>query len=115
MSQPTINQIATKALNSHGFPFQYATVRAFRDAFESRASHWAFEVAELPVECNGSTVHLDALYSNIYGSTKLYLVTECKRSNPATSKWVFAKAPFQTRNHFSSEILFDRVQLEVGA
>lgn len=110
MSQPTIDQIATKALNSHGFPFQYATVRAFRNAFEQRHSHWAFEVAELPVECNGSTGHLDALYSNIYGDRKYYLVTECKRSNPATSKWVFSHAPYQTRNHYRNEILFDCVE-----
>ncbi len=102
-----------KALNRHGYAFQYRTLKTAHDASGSgtHAPGWIFQVAEFPVEVRGRQTRIDYLLQ--WQNHPTYLVVECKRANPKLKRWCFAKAPYVVRgiseNHvFAEQVRFDK-------
>jgi hypothetical protein len=79
-------------LNTHGYSFQYAVIKAAITYFKDKSSPWQFEVAEFPVAVNDKSTRIDFILKNI--NEPFYLVAECKRVNPALKNWCFVKAPY---------------------
>jgi hypothetical protein len=85
-----------KALNRHGYPFHYRTLKEAADASDiHRRSGWLLQVAEFPVEVQGERTKIDYILQ--WQGEPKFLVVECKRANPALSHWCFAKATFVRR------------------
>ena len=74
-------------LNRHGYGFTYAVIQHIG----SNPLGWKFEVAEFPVEVQGRGTRIDFILS--HRMSDAWIVAECKRANPATAIWCFAKAP----------------------
>jgi hypothetical protein len=98
-------------LNTHGYSFQYAVIKAAISYFEDKSSPWRFEVAEFPVEVNDKSTHIDFILKNINES--FYMVAECKRVNPALKDWCFVKAPYVSRKLSQSSSSGERIVREV--
>lgn len=84
-----------KALNGHGYGFQYAVLKRV-EALLSQGSPWIPIVPEFPVEVNGHSTRIDFLLTS--SSRRRYLVCECKRANPALANWCFARAGWIPHN-----------------
>jgi len=87
-----ISKSFEKALNLHGYGFQYSVAKQAEDLFNQRKSPWALAVSEFPVSGEGFDARIDLIFRNTRRS--LYLISECKRANPAISNWCFAKASY---------------------
>jgi len=85
-----------KVLNSQGHAFQHSVIRAAEELYRESRSRWIFEVAELPVNLHGKDTRIDIIMRK--QDTRIYLIGECKRANPALSNWCFARAPYVRRN-----------------
>jgi hypothetical protein len=94
-----------KALNRHGYGFQYSVLEVAGSLSEKGRIRWVFEAAEFPVEVQGYGTRIDFVL-RLSGEPLVYLLAECKRANPALSNWCFAKAPLVTRNRTTCEPLF---------
>jgi hypothetical protein len=88
-------------LNIHGHGFQYAVVKAAIKYCDDQISPWGFEVAEFPVELNGTSTHIDFVLQN--KNEPFFITAECKRADPAISNWCFVKSPFVSRNTSGDE------------
>lgn len=95
MEESAIKNLLGQYLNENGYSFQYAVLKAIHDLYNEKKSPWLFEVAEFPVEVNGTPIHIDFILRQ--KETPFYLVAECKRANPALSNWCFVKAPYVSR------------------
>jgi len=107
-------QSFAKVLNRHGYGFQFSILRKADELIKQRKCVWELEACEFPVEVQGAGTRIDFVRSRPprrRNTTFLYLVAECKRANPALSRWCFVKAPYK---HSSSEDdpQWDRVILE---
>ena len=74
-------------LNRHGYGFCYAVIQHIG----SNPLGWQFEVAEFPVDVQGKGTRIDFILR--HRASNAFVVAECKRANPATANWCFAKAP----------------------
>lgn len=82
-----------KALNTHGFGFQYAVVAEVLAQNQAQGLDWQLIGAEVPISLNGSETHADFIfYSQI---RRTYLIGECKRADPALARWCFAGSKFR--------------------
>lgn len=91
-----LKQSFNKALNRHGYGFQYSILRKAWD-LSGQGSRWIFKAAEFPVEVQGAGTRIDFILSRVSDYRYrggFYMVAECKRANPALSNWCFARAPF---------------------
>ena len=95
-------------LDSHGYSFQYAVLRAAAGFFATGESRWGFEVAELPVGVGDRSTRLDFVLR--HPGKGAFIVAECKRANPAIARWCFAKAPMIGRNVDSALLVWERVR-----
>lgn len=100
-----MNQILDKglahSLNTHGYSFQYAVLKASNICFENNTSPWAFEASEFPVAVNDFSTHIDFILRN--KNEPFYFIGECKRANPAVANWCFVKAPYVSWNISTGE------------
>ncbi|HME44260.1 MAG TPA: hypothetical protein VKF36_14305 [Syntrophorhabdales bacterium] len=96
MEELAVKNLLGQYLNEHGYSFQYAVLKAINDLYDEGKSPWLFEVAEFPVEVNGTPTHIDFILR--HKEAPFYLVAECKRANPAISNWCFVKAPYVSRD-----------------
>lgn len=90
MTTPSIDEIFRAALNRHGYGFQYALLNEAQRLFRSGRSRWIPWVPEFPVHIQGHGTRVDLILR--YGNSNYYIVAECKRANPATANWCFARA-----------------------
>lgn len=97
-----------KVLDSHGYSFQYAVLKAAEGFCYSGASPWIFEVAELPVTIPGRATRIDFVLKHPHGHA--YLIAECKRTNPRIAKWCFARTPLVMRNFTQTLLVWERVR-----
>ena len=74
-----------KVLNLHGYGFQYSTLKR---CLEARPTVWQVAATEFPVELNDTDIHIDF----ILGYHSHLIVAECKRVDPALSRWGFARS-----------------------
>jgi hypothetical protein len=94
-------------LNRHGYAFQNSVIRAAKELFESGRSPWIFRDAEFPVSVRGRVTHIDFILE--HRERPLYLISECKRVNPALSNWCFARSPFTRRNPQDTKLIIQNV------
>lgn len=73
-------------LNEHGYGFTYAVLEAITKSPQG----WRVEAPEFPVEVRGKSTRIDFILR--HWKAKVFLVAECKRANPRTANWCFAKA-----------------------
>src|SRR4051794_5972784 len=80
-----------KLLNQHGYSFQEAVTQRAADLRASGRSIWQLFGSEIPVICSGQPTHIDfVLQGQNNRSSRLggfYLISECKRVNPAKGHW----------------------------
>ena len=81
-----------KALNNHGYGFQYKVLKEASDLSEESGFPWMFVVGEFPVNVTNYDTRIDFILKNI--KYPLYLICECKRANPAIQNWCFVRAPY---------------------
>ncbi len=74
-----------KVLDSHGYGFQYSVLKR---CLESRPTVWRVAATEFPVQLNTTDTHIDF----VLGYRSHLIVAECKRVNPAKSRWGFARS-----------------------
>lgn len=100
-----------KALNRQGFGFQYSVLKTVSNIF-GHGSDWLLETSEFPV-VQGPGTRIDFILRHRY-QTRLYLLAECKRANPAYSDWCFARAPFihARRSSDYEELIIEYVEYE---
>ena len=96
-----------KYLNAHGHAFQYAVIRRCYELTQNGRSEWTFVAAEVPVGLQ-NTIHIDFVLRS--RDTRVYLVAECKRADPARANWCFVKAPYTRRNARGNELVFQEVE-----
>ena len=100
-----MNQILDKglaySLNTHGYSFQYAVLKAGNIYFKNETSPWTFEASEFPVVVNNFSTHIDFILR--HSKEPFYFIGECKRANPAVANWCFVKAPYVSRNISTGE------------
>ncbi len=85
-----------KALNRHGYTFQYLVCGEAQRLYEKGDSPWQFIAAEFPVETPSAGTRIDLILR--HRQHPHIMVVECKRANPAVANWCFAKAPRVSRN-----------------
>lgn len=73
-------------LNEHGYAFTYAVL----ESITKNPQGWRVEASEFPVDVRGKGTRIDFVLRHWRAS--LFLVGECKRANPRTASWCFAKA-----------------------
>lgn len=78
-----------KALDAHGYGFQYAVLRRIEE-LSIRGQGWSPLAPEFAVEVRGRDTRIDFILTN--NSRRWLMICECKRANPATANWCFAKA-----------------------
>lgn len=103
--QKNIKQGFGKVLNRHGYGFHYSVLKVANELFDQRKSKWIFEAAEFPVHVQGQGTRIDFIMK-LSHQLRIYLLSECKRANPALSNWCFARAPYVRRNRTDHEPLF---------
>jgi hypothetical protein len=77
-----------RILNSHGYAFQQAVIRHCHLLAHS-GSAWEFVEAQVPFELNGREGHIDFVLR--HRTSGAVMVVECKRADPATARWCFAR------------------------
>ncbi len=96
------------ALNRHGYGFQYSVLNNILNLFNKEEISWLFEASEFPVNVQGFDTHIDFIIK--HSKIPFYIISECKRANPALSDWCFSKAPYVHKKQFNTYKLFtDRV------
>lgn len=81
-----------RALNTHGFGFQYAVIEEIYTKARVRGFDWKLVGAEVPISLNGEETHADFLFFS--PNKGAYLVGECKRADPALGRWCFARSKY---------------------
>lgn len=98
-----------KMLNAHGHGFHYAVMRRAHDLADARESTGVFDGVEFPVVGGGETTHIDFILRWRPGG--VYVVSECKRADPAKARWCFARAPYTWRNPRAEEVIFEQLHV----
>jgi len=89
-------------LETHGHGFQYRVLHETERLFkQSIGRSWSFEVQEHPVR----GTHVDFVLWHECDHVSYYLVVECKRTNPAYSKWAFLRTPYVRHGESGYEFL----------
>jgi hypothetical protein len=108
-SQEQISQMLQKVLDANGHSFQYAVMRRAHELRESDKTMWLLEGAELPVTVNNKVIHVDFVFR--HKKAPIYLIAECKRSDPSKANWCFVKAPYTFRDDRKTFAYFDLLKL----
>ena len=102
-----------KALNRHGYTFQYLVLGEAQAQCEKGDSVWQFVAAEFPVETTSGGTRIDLILR--HRRRPHLMVIECKRANPAIANWCFAKAPSTRRNRSREYCFAEQLVLQDGA
>jgi hypothetical protein len=89
----------TAALDREGFSFHQAVLRHCL-ALTGKLPHaLTVEVSEFPFQSAGKDGRIDFILRirSPYSDPTVFLICECKRSNPTLNKWCFARSPFIRR------------------
>jgi hypothetical protein len=95
-TDPTTCKNFTDALDREGYNFQHTVLRQIGN-LPTRGGQVAFEVSEFPTLTRGKGSRVDFILrvrTEWTPGFPVLLICECKRSNPALSKWCFARAPY---------------------
>jgi hypothetical protein len=100
------------AVNRHGYAFQFGVIQRAKQLFEENKSSFRFEVSEFPVQVRGANTRIDFILRK--RQSKLLLIAECKRANPALANWCFVRAPFVHGNRSVERPMIDRLRRDRG-
>lgn len=98
-----------KVLNSHGYGFHYAVLRKANELRAKEKSQWYFEAAEYPVSVGGFDTRIDFILRSQDAQATYwdcFLISECKRVDPALSNWVFVRTPHDSERVILEKLLF---------
>ena len=98
-----------EVLNSHGYGFHYAVLRKANELCAKGKSQWYFEAAEYPVSVGGFDTRIDFILRSQDAQATYwdcFLISECKRVDPALSNWVFVRTPHDTERVILEKLLF---------
>jgi hypothetical protein len=98
------------ALNSHGYSFQEAVLNAAQKLAGTSKSSWYFVEREFPVEVQGYGTRIDFILRHYNDRVPIYLLAECKRTNPAYSNWGFAWTEFISRDRSFEPFIVERLK-----
>ena len=114
-----------KILNSHGYGFHYAVLELAKELKQKGKSAWDFDLVEFPVEVQGDGTRIDFILrlgtSGVPTSgvptlgVPIFLLAECKRTNPALSDWCFARAPYIQAERSVEYAFLEYLKLDNGA
>jgi hypothetical protein len=108
----------TASLDREGYSFHHAVLRCCdRISRENRGYRLSFEVSEFPVQTRGKDGRVDFILrvtSEWSNPPPVFLVCECKRSNPALSDWCFARAPYVRRGWQDPEVTAESLSLDTS-
>ena len=99
-----------KVLNMHGYGFQYSVLKKAEELFNERKSPWAIPIPEFPVEIQGYGTRIDFILR--HKSRPIFMIAECKRTNPALSNWCFAKASYITDVQLASCVFIEAIKID---
>src|SRR5215213_2175879 len=89
-------------LRKNGFGFQYAVVKKVNELYRN-GSAFIPEVVEFPTAIQGKDTRIDLILSRTPNHTSGYnpfiIIAECKRANPAWSRWCFVQTPSFSNEH----------------
>lgn len=100
------SQFAT-VLNKGGHPFQYMILDAVQQFARRHPSSWRYIVSEFPAESRGHSTRIDFVLK--HAERPHYLVVECKRANPATANWCFARVPVGPTRRSDDHVLSEHI------
>jgi len=98
-------------LNEHGYGFTYAVL----ETIKKNPHGWKLKATEFPVEVRGKSTRIDFILR--HWKANVFIVAECKRANPRTAKWCFAKATTASQlndDYLRKFVLEDIRQAEKG-
>src|SRR5262245_52932733 len=116
--QSLLNEFET-TLNEHGYGFQYAVLQKVKELHDSEQSSFCVEGAEFPVAVGPDDKHNTKIDFVALRTTrlppgsdggrgpKMFLLAECKRSNPDYTDWCFIKAPFTRRTGLANSLVIE--------
>jgi hypothetical protein len=107
-----------EALDKHGYGFHYAVLKKTIDLHDADPKRYAFffEASEFPVGAGGNNTKIDFVlhHSSLlrYSDSapiwsRMFLLAECKRANPALSNWCFIRAPFTRRTVYANPLVLE--------
>lgn len=105
-SKEKIEQTLKCMMDSHGFSFQSAVVHHLQELHKN-SSEWLLEVAEFPTTVNGADARIDFIIRP--QGTRFFLISECKRVNPAFGNWCFVRAPFVRRARTDESVFLEKI------
>lgn len=94
-----------RAINEHGYAFQYRALKEVRDALQSIGSSFRFVASELPAGVQHGRI--DFILEQERPRT--LIAVECKRVNPAFGSWLFLRSPAVTRLRTADWIQVDYI------
>lgn len=102
LSPDEIGKRLRDTLNRHGYPFQQAVATSITQNSSTFLSSWTPLALEFPVRAQNHDTRIDLVLTN--ASKTIYLVCECKRTNPALNLWCFARS-----SHISERFQYPRI------
>ena len=111
-----IHKALQARLNKHGYCFQYASLDFIKNALPSiDGTPWTFQTSEFPVQIlnkdKGTKIDF-VLKSRNSSVQSIFLLFECKRSNPALKNWCFLRLPYVRHGRTSERFFADVVTAE---
>src|SRR4030042_1802724 len=115
----TISEALKARLNEHGYCFQYASLEFIRNIIpQLDDSPWIFQASEFPVQVKdkdkGTRIDF-VLRSKHSRARKIFLLFECKRSNPALKNWCFLRLPYVRKDRTSEYFFAETVSMPMGS
>jgi hypothetical protein len=109
-----VSQQLENVLNRQGYSFQYSLLNLAEELRKQSKSNWILEATEFPININNEITHIDFIctYRSVYPNrlTRLILVAECKRVDPAKGYWCFAKTPYTWTSDHNNSTQFDQIR-----
>lgn len=107
-----VSESLRNRLNEHGYCFQYASLDFIKNELPNiEGTPWVFQTSEFPVQIGNKDkgTRIDFVLKSRHSIVQnLFLLFECKRSNPALKNWCFLRLPY-VRNGRTSERFFAEV------
>lgn len=101
-------------LNKNGFGFQFAVIKRIEELSHKSKTLKIYPLAtEVPVEINDENTHIDIILKRVSSEYNLeipiFLISECKRANPALSNWCFVKSPFTRNQGLENSLILEAI------
>lgn len=107
----TLAEAYGRVLNSHGYAFQHSVIRVAETLYREGRTQWIFEASEFPVNVRGKDTRIDLIMRK--RDSRIHIIGECKRANPALSNWCFARVPYLRRNPNPEKILVEYARRDI--